>query len=265
MKKIISGFLCMLLIFAVYNVRVSAATNLIQNGSFEDVTGNNPNGWTISVWDKKSNGSVLKVETGTGHTGSKFVTITNNINNDARYTQKVNVEENKMYKLSGYIKTNNISKQGSGACLSIEGKLEATTALTGTSADWQLKEMYIKTGKGINNITVTVDVGGYGSLSTGTASFDDITLEEVSSIPQNAIVSNIENAANNNSGAANNASANSSNSSSSAVRIIFGVIILIAIVGFGYYAYTNKNKKGSSQKIEEHSDEEENKGDDDLI
>lgn len=265
MKQGVKIILSILLMISLCNIKVIAAANLIQNSSFEEITGDTPTGWTKNAWDKNA-GSELKVETGGAHSGDKFVTIINKANNDARFSQKINVEENKIYKLSSFIKTDNIGKEGAGACISIEGKLQTSPSLKGNNGDWQLREMYAKVGKGVNNIIVTIDVGGYGNLSTGKASFDDVTVEEVSSIPQNAVVANIESKQNQAKDDSNKGSAdtNKSNSASDIVRFLFGGIILIAICGAGYYIYINKFTKNKKSKS---SIKESNKADDedDLI
>ena len=41
--------------------------------------------------------------------------------------------------------------------------------------------------------TLTVGLGGYGAPAKGTASFDDVSVEKVSSIPQGAVVINLIN------------------------------------------------------------------------
>lgn len=255
MKFQIKNLFYVILVFFLLNLKAYAATNLIENGSFENSNNNQLTNWTSNAWNKEANGSEFKTESGSAKDGSKFITIKNNVNNDARYSQKVTVQENKIYKLSCYIKTENISKEGAGACISIEGKLETSKALNGTNNDWQNEEMYVKTGSGVNSITVTVGVGGYGSLSTGKAYFDNVAMEEVNSIPENAVVSevkldNSENKSNTNAAANSKGdSSASAGNTSGLINSLFILIILIAFAALGYYIYFIKKGSNPLNKI----------------
>jgi len=253
LKFQIKNLFYVILVLFLFNSKAYAATNLIENGSFENSNNNELTNWTSNAWNKEANGSEFKTESASAKDGTKFVTIKNNINNDARYAQKITVKENKIYKLSCYIKTENISKEGAGACISIEGQLEASKALNGINNDWQEEEMYVKTGSGVNSVTVTVGVGGYGSLSTGKAYFDNVVVEEVNSIPENAIVSELkldknENKSNtNNDSSSKGDSSNSANNTSGLINSLFILIILIAFAALAYYIYITK--KGSNNPL----------------
>jgi len=46
--------------------------------------------------------------------------------------------------------------------------------------------LYVITESGVDRIKVTVGLGGYSGMSTGKASFDNVTMEEVETIPEGA-------------------------------------------------------------------------------
>lgn len=186
-KKFISVIL-LLLVFAVFLPVYGSGENLITNYSFEDVSGDNPSGWSTWAWDRGEDITVFKVRKDDVHSGSRCVTIINNKGNDARYKQVVQVEENSKYKISCWIKTKNVGEKKTGANLSVEGRVETSTDIKGTSKGWQKTEIYLTTGSGIKSIPVTLGLGGYGNLNTGEASFDDVVLEKTESIPDNARV-----------------------------------------------------------------------------
>lgn len=223
-----------LLVFVVFTLLfytttiIGADNNLIQNSSFENGSGQTPEFWQVQAWDKTETTTEFKHESGNAHSGSKFATIINNVVNDSRYMQPVNVSENKMYMLSCWVKAANIPKDKKGANISMEGKLESSADVWDTGGNWQQIAMYAKTGPGITTFTVTVGIGTYGSINTGRASFDDVSVVEVSSIPDGAVVCNlVNNTEQQQSGTEDNNNNNSGNSNSP--TSIFGWILFIGI------------------------------------
>ena len=55
--------------------------------------------------------------------------------------------------------------------------------LKGTNNQWSLLELYLKTGRDIHTVTLTLGLGGFGRINTGKASFADVRMEEVDTIP----------------------------------------------------------------------------------
>lgn len=254
MKKVVFLALTVTILLFCAAVTIGAAStttsNLVQNGSFENGPLTGPTFWQTEVWDKSPNATEYKYESGNAHSGSKFVTIINHSSNDARYKQDVNVGENKIYRLSCWIKATNIPKDHKGANISIESKLETSPDIWETNGKWQLAEMYARTGQGITVIPVTVGIGTYGSTNTGRASFDDVTIEEVSSIPGSAVVCELnppkqQTGSDNNSGNGNANSSNNGNSFTSIIGYILIAGIFIIIIGFILYrSVTNKSSQG---------------------
>ncbi len=75
-----------------------------------------------------------------------------------------------------------------GANLSVESAFSLSNAVVGTSADgeWTYMELYGLTGPEQTSLTVMVRLGFYGSTVTGTAMFDDISLEKTDTVPEGA-------------------------------------------------------------------------------
>jgi len=163
-----------------------AAENLIQNPSFEDINDNMPVGWNTWVWDYRPGVVEFGAEQEGSHSGQYYVTINNKKGRDSRYLQEVAVNSNSCYRFSGWIKTEKVGGDTLGANLSLEGFTAYSQDVKGTVDEWQYTELYIKTGEGVNTITLSLGLGGYGNLNTGKASFDDVVLEEVDSIPEGA-------------------------------------------------------------------------------
>lgn len=192
MCKKLSIFFCVTLLAMTLTTNIFAEGNLIKNGSFEDVQNGVPTDWTIYSYTTDEGASEFKIETDGAYSDSNCATIVNNVENDSRYIQTISAQPNKNYKLSCYIKGENIGDSGNGAVLSVEGQVSATNPLRNTDELWEYVDMYVKTGEGINSFNVTVGVGGYGAVSTGKASFDDVRAEEVDTIPDGANVAIVE-------------------------------------------------------------------------
>lgn len=242
MKKVVLLVLALFsLLFFASNI-IGADNNLVQNGSFENGTDSNPAFWQIEAWDKAPETTEYKHESGNAHSGNKCVTIINNKENDSRYIQPINVSENKMYMLSCWIKASNTQKDKKGANISLEGKLESSADVWETNGQWQQVAMYAKTGPGVTSFIVTVGIGTYGSTNTGRASFDDVSVVEVSSIPDGAVVCNLVNEQQQQSGDGNN---NNGGGNSGSATSIFGWIlfigIFVVIIVFVLYRSVTKN------------------------
>ena len=192
MCKKLSIFFCATLLAMTLTTNIFAEGNLVKNGSFEDVQNGTPTGWTIYSYITDEGASEIKIETDGAYSDSNCATIVNNVENDSRYVQTISAQPNKNYKLSCYIKGENIGDSGNGAVLSVEGQVSATNPLRNTDELWEYVEMYVKTGEGINSFNITVGIGGYGALSTGKAFFDDVRAEEVDTIPDGASVAIVE-------------------------------------------------------------------------
>ncbi len=192
MLKKMKIFFFTALITMSLSTNIFAGGNLIKNGSFEDEQGGAPTDWSYYSHVKDDGAAEFKIDAQGAYSGDKCITVVNNVDNDSRYLQTISAQPNKKYKLSCYIRAENIGDTGNGAILSVEGQVAASNTLRNTNGKWEYVELYVRTGDGIDNFKVTVGVGGYGAMSSGKASFDDVTAEEVDSIPDGAIVATLE-------------------------------------------------------------------------
>lgn len=187
-KKLFFSIMLVLTLILASQQATARSNNLIKNPSFEEETGGKPNSWDTTAYKNDLTITEFNLERGPGHSGEKYVVIINKSENDARYSQRIKVKPDNMYRLSCWIKTENVGLNNKGANLSIANKLEMSKEIKGTNGKWEYVELYVKTGNGIDAINATVGLGGYCSINTGKASFDDVCMEEVDTIPDNAIV-----------------------------------------------------------------------------
>ena len=183
MKKLCIVLLAMLLCLGT---ALAEADNLIANGGFAASDGDLPDGWRKDMWLTDIGVSLLSVDAD-GYDGA-CVTVENVDANDARYAQTVKVAPNAVYRLSGMIRAEGCDEDGYGATLSIQDVFVYTDGVYDTGGEWQAVELYGRTGPDQRELTVFARVGGYGSLSRGRASFDDISLVRVDEAPAGAVV-----------------------------------------------------------------------------
>ena len=158
--------------------------NLLHNGSFELLDGDGlPSGWYTQAW--YNDGTVTSYSMLTeGRTGMAAV-VDNLSVNDARFAQNVRVEPDTLYRLSGYVKALDVPDSGRGANLSIEGLHVYSQSVYNGTGDWELVELYGRTGPEQTSVTIFARVGGYGDdyLTQGRAAFDDLRLEKAADVP----------------------------------------------------------------------------------
>jgi hypothetical protein len=187
MKKtvILAGIVFFLLValFGYLHIFSTPKTNLIKNPSFEK----DHNGWashwhTRSYWEGESDASYILEENG-AHTGDRYMTISTNRENDLRVYQYVNVEPQTVYKLSVWIKAEDIPPKSIGANISVPDSYAFSRDIKNTNGKWQQTELYGMTGKYQTRLSVTLRLGSWAGFNSGTASFDDVRVEKVTQRP----------------------------------------------------------------------------------
>lgn len=183
MFKRILLWLCIALMIVGATAFADDTANLLENPGFEELTNNGlPAGWYTDAYLKRDGISVFSC-TGEAKTGRVAALVENLDMNDARFAQHVNVKPNTMYRLSGWVKVDDIPDMGRGANLSIEGVYVFSESIYDTDGDWKYIETYGLTDSDQAEVTVFVRLGGYSGESRGRAAFDDIALEAVTELP----------------------------------------------------------------------------------
>jgi hypothetical protein len=132
----------------------------VANGSFEEMDGESPKGWMHRNWQRGSD--ALFAVGAQGRTGGRSVAISSEKGADASWIAVVPIRPYSRYRLSGFIKTENvIAGTGRGAQINIHGQGEWRTApLTGTS-DWSRVECEFDAGAN-DALEVSCLLGGWG-------------------------------------------------------------------------------------------------------
>jgi dolichyl-phosphate-mannose-protein mannosyltransferase len=163
------------------------AENLLANPGFESAADGVPSGWQRDMWLHDEGVSLLTLE-GDAHEGQNCARIISYSQNDARFKQSVRVEPATLYKISGWIKAQDVSLEGDGAGLSIEDTFTSTELVYDTQGQWAPVELYGTTGEDQTELVVMARLGGYGAPNTGIAWFDGLSMEKADRAPVGADV-----------------------------------------------------------------------------
>lgn len=161
--------------------------NLIKNGGFEEAQNGLPLEWYTESYLAGVDFSVQP----DGAEGN-CARIISNTYNDARFVQKVAVNPNAVYRLSAWVKTENVSaKSGVDenkgcANISVMEMFNISQTVSGDS-DWTRIDFYGQTGAGQRSILVAMRLGFYSGDSKGTAYFDNVELVQVDSVPEGIV------------------------------------------------------------------------------
>jgi alpha-N-arabinofuranosidase len=148
----------------------------VRNPSFEELDGNLPKGWRTRTWQPKA---VFEVDSTVAHSGKNSVKISSTEGADASWMTVVIVKPFSKYRLSGWIKTENLEAGTSrGALISFHGTDIRTNAVRGTQ-DWTRVEVDFDS-EANDALSLNCLFGGWGKAK-GTAWFDDLHIELLSS------------------------------------------------------------------------------------
>ncbi len=154
---------------------------IIEDGGFEKNTAN----WNTYTWYDAT--SVLEIVDDVARTGSHSFMISSPKENDARIYQEIIVEPNSYYTVTAYIRTQDVpestdSQYHVGATISVMNTTFISESVEGTTG-WTPVEFSFLTSEKTDTVELCFTLGGYGSLNSGIAWFDDIEVVKVSERP----------------------------------------------------------------------------------
>ncbi len=127
------------------------------------------------------------------HTGSISAYISNNSPETIpSILEDIPVKGDTFYKFSCWIKTEDVLEDSKGANLSVLNTLTTSRSVTGTSKNWEYVELYGKTSPDQNIVSLSLALGGHGSLSSGKAWFDTVEAVEIDEVPAGEIALNLD-------------------------------------------------------------------------
>ena len=125
-----------------------------------------------------------------GREGGRCAVVSSADGADAAWFVRIEAEPDARYRLSGWIKTDQVRPlTGQGALLNIHGLQGAQTGAVAGSADWTYVELEFDTGE-LDELQINCLLGGWG-LASGTAYYDDIRLELIAGTPRPAVEADV--------------------------------------------------------------------------
>jgi len=150
------------------------SANLLPNPSFENAADSGVRDWHSQAWSGEANAQWSVASP--GRTGHHCLAIRSEQGSDAAWTAIVTVRPNTFYRLSGWIKTQNLHG-AVGTLLNIQNMQHVRTpAVTGTKG-WTQVSTVFRTGT-TTELEINCLFGGWG-VSTGQAWYDDVSLEAI--------------------------------------------------------------------------------------
>ncbi|HZR85015.1 MAG TPA: hypothetical protein VFD92_28225 [Candidatus Binatia bacterium] len=159
---------------AALAARADAAGQLLQNGALADGEGDQPAAWRSEAWIKTPTASSFTWSR--GEEGIGVLAIENRVANDGGWVQTVPVSPSTWYRLSGWVRSEDVGDDHLGAYLSVMDTFYNSQELHGTQP-WQQLSLWVKTRPLETSLRVGCRLGGYSSLNTGRAQFALLTFE----------------------------------------------------------------------------------------
>ena len=201
MKRFFCTLLALLLLCAAAAL-AETGENLIVNGDFSDIDASGmPAGWQRDMWFTDAGVSRLYVA-GDGCDGN-CAAVVNADANDARFIQTIAVEPDSYYRFSCMVRAENCGDGQYGATLSFRDTFVYSESVLDTGGEWRETSVYGQTGADQREVTLMLRVGGYGSLNTGSAYFDNVEVVKLDARPEGVeVFSLVKPESSNNSAAA---------------------------------------------------------------
>ena len=144
--------------------------------SFEDVN----SVWRLECW--KTGISEYEWQEGKGYNQTNCIFLSSpSIQNDIALVQKIQLEGDKVYQLTAWIKTDKVTGEG-GANICLFGTWLSSKPLSGTN-DWQQVSVIFTTPES-GEVEIACRLGFWGGTSTGKAWFDNIQISEADMFEQ---------------------------------------------------------------------------------
>ncbi len=182
-KRLMLMLLTIMMLALVLPAAAQGQENLLENPGFEVLDSQGMlAGWYTDAYVSQAGYTTYGVSS-EAYEGTNSAYVNNIGMNDARFAQRVEVEPNSMYLLSGWIKVDSMLDSGKGANLSIKDIYVFSESVYEVDDNWHYVELYGETGEDQHDVTVFARVGGYSGESQGKAYFDQLSLVKVNSIP----------------------------------------------------------------------------------
>jgi dolichyl-phosphate-mannose-protein mannosyltransferase len=257
LKRIIEVWMVIIVAFSFVFVPIVVqaavpAPTAFSNGSFEEVdsTTGIPKAWVEYSWLIATKPSVAAttftvMTDGNGKDGKNYMKIANVVSDDSRLVYAIKIKPAEKYKVTCWVKTENIGTTRAGANISVVANMTISKDLKGTN-DWTLLEYYFESTNS-ERADITIGIGSYGRDNTGIAYIDDVKVEKIDAFPSDVVIAKVTDPTIV-SGSTGNTNGTTSNSTTT---IIIVIVVVLGIVATIIFSNNNKKKKASTESIED--------------
>jgi len=223
------------------------------NGSFEEVDSTGiPKAWVEYSWliatkPSAADTTFTVMSDGNGKDGKNYMKIANVVSDDSRLVYAIKVKPTEKYKVTCWVKTEDIGTTGAGANISVAANMTISKDLKGTN-DWTLLEYYFESTNS-ERADITIGIGSYGRDNTGIAYIDDVKVEKIDAFPSDVVIAKVTDPTIV-SGSTGDTNGTTSNSTTTII-IVIGIVVVLGIVATIIFFNNNKKKKASTESIED--------------
>ena len=156
---------------------------------FESDFNQSQGGLITDAYSVEATTTLFAYEESGGMDDSRCLSIENFKENDSRFILKVtDAREDTYYRISVWVKTENVGSNDKqvGANISILNTQYRSYTYSGNQ-DWTLLEFFGKTGENQTSFDVCLRLGFYSGINTGKVWFDDLCVEQISTLPKGVI------------------------------------------------------------------------------
>ncbi|MFP6664738.1 MAG: hypothetical protein VCC00_11095 [Deltaproteobacteria bacterium] len=171
-----AGTIFLLIFLLVLPAAAPAAGELVRNSLFTEGKSGKAAEWRTASYAKDDAATEFGWQVDAAGIG--VIEIHNRLPNDARWIQSIPVSPGTWYRLSGWIRTEQVGARHMGAYLTIMGTFHNSRDLRGSQA-WQPVSLWVKTGALETKLEIGARLGGYSSENNGRAFFTALSLEEL--------------------------------------------------------------------------------------
>ena len=174
----VSTAVALAMVATLCHSRAGLAGDVVKNGLFLEEKDGKPASWTGEGYVTTEPVPTRYEWRRDASSGLGIVTVRSEKPNDARWVQRVPVSPSTWYRISGWVKAENVPIETIGAYLSItDNTFKNSLDVRGTQ-DWQAVELWVKTGPLETSLDVACRLGGYGAMTTGVAHCTAVTVED---------------------------------------------------------------------------------------
>ncbi len=165
--------------------------NLAANPDFEDLDATGwATGWTIGSLSDDATVTEFTIEP-EGFAGGHSARLQSYSANVAYFEQILSVMPDTLYRVSCWIKAEDVPDGVLGAHIALPDCDQISEAFHDTYGDWSYAELYVDVGRDIYEVVLQLRLGGNSTLTSGVAYFDGVEFEIADGLPDGAVYGQI--------------------------------------------------------------------------